>query len=175
MACKFDFRPLTAGKINLLTNTTTSWTTIHIVDKNVAGTQLKMTDTTQQNESSLPVRSSDPQANPSDEKKPPSFDPERDIEPHILAKLDPEWVTVFTEQMNTNPPPPRHLLSMEYIRAHPEKFAPPFYLDTEGYPRTAEKEVASEDGEKIPMRVYYPDEKVWGPGPYPVHLNFHGM
>lgn len=133
-----------------------------------------MAEPSQQNDSSLPVRSSDPQANPADEKK-PSFDPERDIEPHILAKLDPEWVTVFTEQMNTNPPPPRHLLSMEYIRAHPEKFAPPFYLDTVGYPRTAEKEVASEDGEKIPMRVYYPDEKIWGPGPYPVHLNFHGM
>lgn len=132
-----------------------------------------MADSSTKNESSLPVRSADPPANPSAEKK--TFVPERDIEPHILAKLDPEWVAIFTEQMNTNPPPPRELLSMEYIRAHPQKFAPPCWLDTTGYPRTAEKEVISEDGAKVPVRVYYPDEEKWGPGPYPVHLNFHGM
>lgn len=126
-----------------------------------------------ENEASLPVRSADPPANLSGEKK--TFVPERDIEPHILAKLDPEWVSVFTEQMNANPPPPRELLSMEYIRTHPEKFAPPCWLDTRGFPRTAEKEVVSEDGEKVPVRVYYPEEKTWGPGPYPVHLNFHGV
>lgn len=124
------------------------------------------------NESTMPVRSADAVAGPATEKK--KFDPKHDIEPHILAKLDPQWVGLFTELMNTNPPPPRELMSMAYIRAHPEKFASASILDTKGYPRTAENEVVSEDGAKVPVRLYYPDEKIWGPGPYPVHLNFHG-
>lgn len=132
-----------------------------------------MTDATKNGEASLPVRSADPPANPPGEKK--AFVPERDIEPHILAKLDPEWVAIFTEQMKTNPPPPRDLLSIDYIRAHPEKFAPVCWLDTKGFPRTAENEVVSEDGAKVPVRIYYPKEETWGSGPYPVHLNFHGM
>lgn len=132
-----------------------------------------MTDSTSKNEPSFPVRSADPPATVSGEKD--TFVPERDIEPHILAKLDAEWLAVFTKQTNNDPPPPRELLSIEYIRAHPEKFAPACALDTKGYPRTAEKEVVSEDGATVPVRVYYPDEKAWGPGPYPVHLNFHGV
>lgn len=121
----------------------------------------------------MPLRSADAAAEPSTEKT--TFVPERDIEPHILAKLDPQWVKLFTEQMNTNPPPSREQMSIEYVRAHPEKFAPVCYLDTKGYPRTAEHEVVSEDGAKVPVRVYYPDDKIWGPGPHPVHLNFHGL
>lgn len=104
-----------------------------------------------------------------------NFDPAKSIEPHILAKLDPEWVKAFTHKMNTDPPPPRDQWTIEAIRAHPEWTAPACALDTKGYPRTAEREVVSEDGAKIPARVYYPDESQHGPGPYPVHLNFHGM
>lgn len=118
----------------------------------------------------LPVRgaeSADPPKN--------KYDPEASIEPHILALLDPEFVTAFTHMMNTNPPPNRSEMTMEAIRAHPRKTAPACWLDTKGYPRTAEKEVISEDGAMIPVRVYYPEESKYGPGPYPVHLNFHGM
>lgn len=105
----------------------------------------------------------------------PKFDPRTGIEPHILAKLDPEFVEAFTHRMNNNPPPTRDQMTIEAIRADPKKTAPPCALDTKGYPRTAEKEFASEDGAKIPARVYYPEESKYGPGPYPVHLNFHGM
>lgn len=103
------------------------------------------------------------------------FDPKQSIEPHILAVLDPEFVEAFTHKMNTDPPPARDQMTIAAIRAHPEKTAPPCMLDTKGYPRTAEKEVVSEDGAKIPVRVYYPDEAQHGAGPYPVHLNYHGM
>ncbi|CAN8102769.1 unnamed protein product [Discula destructiva] len=123
------------------------------------------------NESTIPVRSADAAANPSTEEK---FVPERYMEPHILAKLDPQWLAGYTEQMTKNPPPPPDLLTIDYVRAHPEKYAPACALDTKGYPRTAEHDAVSEDGAKIPVRVYYPDEQTWGPGPYPVHLNFHG-
>lgn len=124
-------------------------------------------------ESTLPARSADAAAKPSTGKRP--FDPEKDIVPHILAKLDPEWLPLFTEHVSKRPPPEREQLAMEYIRAHPEEFAPMIALDTKGYPRTAENEAVSEDGAKVPVRVYYPDEKIAGPGPYAVHLNFHGL
>lgn len=121
----------------------------------------------------LGVRPADAEAKAPPEKN-KTFDPEKDIEPHILAKLDPQWVALFTAHVDKNPPPPAHLVNIEYIRVHPEKFAPACALDTKGYPRTAENEVVSEDGARVPVRIYYPDEKTWGPGPYPVHLNFHG-
>lgn len=112
-------------------------------------------------------------------KEPPSktpwYDPIKAIEPQILAKIDPEFVTLWTDYMNEGPPRTREDWAIDKIRADPMRLAPKCALDTKGYPRTAEKEVTSEDGAQIPLRVYYPDEKQWGPGPYPVHLNFHGM
>ncbi|KUI54988.1 hypothetical protein VP1G_02330 [Cytospora mali] len=102
-----------------------------------------------------------------------AYDPVEAIEPHILAKLDPDFVKYWTELMNKRPPPAR--ISIELVRANPAIFAPACALDTKGYPRTVDKEeVTSEDGAKIPVRIYYPDESKYGPGPYPVHLNFHG-
>lgn len=104
-----------------------------------------------------------------------TYDPKQSIEPHILAKMEPEFIEAYTRKMNTNPPPSREQMTIEAIRAHPGMTAEPCTLDTEGYPRTAEDEFASEDGARIPVRVYYPDEARHGAGPYPVHLNFHGM
>lgn len=101
------------------------------------------------------------------------YDPVEVIEPHILAKLDPDFVSRWTELMNSIPDP-THEVTIEEIRADPKVLAPPCALDTKGRPRTAENEVTSEDGAKIPVRIYYPDESKHGPGPYPVHLNFHG-
>lgn len=134
-----------------------------------------MTDTTSTQD--IPVRAAE-MADPAATSKPtpkPKYDPEASIEPHILALLDPEFVTAFTQMMNTNPPPNRSEMTIEAIRADPMKTAPACALDTKGYPRTAEKEVVSEDGAVIPVRVYYPEASRYGPGPYPVHLNFHGM
>lgn len=102
------------------------------------------------------------------------FDPKTSIEPHILAKLDPEWVALFTKEMDVNPPTPVEKIKIDEIRADPTILGPKCYLDTKGYPRTADKEVVSEDGAMIPVRIYYPEESKYGPGPYPVHLNFHG-
>lgn len=103
-----------------------------------------------------------------------TYDPKVAIEPHILAKLDPEWLAIFTKRVNEHPAPTREEMTIEAIRANPTRLAAPCALDTKGYPRTAEKEFTSEDGAKIPVRVYYPDETKYGSGPYPVHLNFHG-
>ncbi|KAG8157568.1 hypothetical protein KVR01_012610 [Diaporthe batatas] len=101
------------------------------------------------------------------------YDPAEAIEPHVLAKLDPDFVTAWADLMN-KVPDPTHVTTIEEVRADPRVLAPPCALDTKGRPRTAEKEVTSEDGAIVPVRVYYPDEAQHGPGPYPVHLNFHG-
>lgn len=94
------------------------------------------------------------------------------IEPHILAKLDPDFVQFFTDFVAKNPPP--QTWSIEEIRAKPEKFRVPIAVDTAGMDRVTDHEVSSEDGAKVPLRVYHPDPAQYGNGPYPVHLNFHG-
>lgn len=108
----------------------------------------------------------------------PWYDPQEAIAPAILAKLDPDFVALYTDAMNKNPGPPgRDDWAIDKIRADPMRLAPPCALDTKGHPRTAERAVpsADDDGVQIPVRVYYPDAAQHGPGPYPVHLNFHGV
>ncbi|ORY57463.1 Alpha/Beta hydrolase protein [Pseudomassariella vexata] len=60
------------------------------------------------------------------------------------------------------------------VRANPSRFAPPWAKDVTGWERVTDYEVASEDGAKVPVKVYHPDSAVHGIGPYGVHLNFHG-
>lgn len=105
-------------------------------------------------------------------KKP--YDPVESIEPHILAILDPEFVTYWADLMSKAPPAPAQAVTIDMVRANPEKFASACALDTTGYPNTVDKEATSEDGYKIPVRIYYPDKSKHGDGPYPVHLNYHG-
>jgi hypothetical protein len=94
------------------------------------------------------------------------------IEPHILAKLDPDFVKYYVEVLSKNPP--AQAMSIEQVRAHPDKFRNSINLDTTGWELVVDRTVTSEDGAEIPVRVYYPDPAVHGEGPYPVHLNFHG-
>lgn len=103
-----------------------------------------------------------------------AWDPKEGIPPAILAKLDPAFVELWTHKMNTDPPPNREQMTIAAIRADPQRTGPVCYLDTKGFPRTAEDAFASEDGAMIPVRIYYPDDGKFGAGPYPVHLNFHG-
>ncbi|KAH8897211.1 alpha/beta-hydrolase [Thozetella sp. PMI_491] len=70
--------------------------------------------------------------------------------------------------------PPLESIPVEERRAHPEKYQPPWALDTTGFERVTEAEITSADGAKFPVKIYHPDPKVHGDGPYGVHLNFHG-
>lgn len=94
------------------------------------------------------------------------------IEPHILAKLAPDFIQYFVDVLSKVPP--AQAVTIEQVRAHPEKFRAAIALDSSGYERVSDYEVTSEDGAKIPVRVYRPDPEKYGDGPYPVHLNFHG-
>lgn len=95
------------------------------------------------------------------------------IEAHILPKLDPVFVKYFVDVVSKQPP--RYLIPLEEVRASPEKFRPLIALDTSKEPRVADYVVSSQDGASITVRAYHPDPQRFGPGPYPVHMNHHGM
>lgn len=99
-------------------------------------------------------------------------DPTDAIEPHILAKLDPDFVKYYAEVLSKVPP--AQAVSVEQVRANPDKFRAPIAVDTAGWERVVDGTVQSEDGAEVPVRLYYPDPAVRGEGPYPAHLNFHG-
>ncbi|KAK3395121.1 Alpha/Beta hydrolase protein [Podospora didyma] len=100
-------------------------------------------------------------------------DPKELLEEHILPKLDPVFLQYFVDVLSKQPP--SHLVPLEETRNHPEKYRSPGALDTSsGYERVRDDVVSSQDGASIPVRVYHPDPMVHGPGPYPVHLNYHG-
>ena len=94
------------------------------------------------------------------------------IEPHILHKLDPDFVNYYVDVLSKIPP--AQALTIEDVRAHPEKFRPAIAVDTTGWERVVDRTVTSKDGAEVPVRLYYPDPAAHGKGPYPVHLNFHG-
>ncbi|KAK7753238.1 hypothetical protein SLS62_004757 [Diatrype stigma] len=104
--------------------------------------------------------------------QPVAIKPEDIFEPHLLAQYDPEVVKRVLKDAAAGIVD--RLVPIEEVRACPEKFSPPWALDAFGWERTLDRLVTSEDGAEIPVRVYYPDPKEWGDGPYGVHLNFHG-
>ncbi|KAK4223355.1 putative Esterase/lipase [Podospora fimiseda] len=95
------------------------------------------------------------------------------IEDHIIPKLDSDFLDYFTNVVAKKPP--AHEIPIEIVRANPQDHRPPCALDTSsGYDRVADYVVSSQDGASIDVRAYHPDPAKFGPGPYPVHLNFHG-
>ncbi|RKU44097.1 hypothetical protein DL546_001215 [Coniochaeta pulveracea] len=102
----------------------------------------------------------------------PAANPTDDIEPHILSKLDPDFIQYYVDVLSKVPP--AQAVSIQQVRAHPERFRAAIALDSSGFERVRDYAVTSEDGAEIPVRVYHPDPEKHGSGPYPVHLNFHG-
>lgn len=94
------------------------------------------------------------------------------IEDHILPKLDAEFLQYFAEH---HVPASQQDIPIEQVRAHPQVYQTPCALDTSGHPRVSEDFFTSQDGARIPVRIYHPDPAKHGPGPYPAHLNFHGV
>lgn len=95
------------------------------------------------------------------------------IDPEVLPKLDPVFVKYFVEVLA--PRPPTHKVPIREIRQNPQKYGWPWAIDTTGWPRVIDRELSSEDGSFFPVKIYYPDPIKHGDGPYPVHLNYHGI
>ena len=100
-------------------------------------------------------------------------DPTEHIDSGILPRLDPAFVEYFLRVIVQKPPAQE--VTIAEVREKPENFRSPLATDTSGEPLVADHEVTSEDGAKITVRVYHPDPDEFGHGPYPVHVNFHGM
>ncbi|KAI0175525.1 alpha/beta-hydrolase [Hypoxylon sp. FL1284] len=93
--------------------------------------------------------------------------------PHILAKYDPEMVKYVLATKESGIPA-QHEVPIAEIRANPAKYAAAWSKDVSDYERVVESGVASKDGAKVPIMIYHPDPAKFGPGPYGLHLNFHG-
>ncbi|EGO54948.1 hypothetical protein NEUTE1DRAFT_123518 [Neurospora tetrasperma FGSC 2508] len=96
-------------------------------------------------------------------------EPGSTIPPHILSKLNPDFVPFFRDVLSKRP----RDVTIEELRAHPEKYRAPTAIDTSKCERVTDYKVISEDGATVPVRVYHPDPDKHGDGPYPVHMNHH--
>ncbi|CAJ2501286.1 Uu.00g041390.m01.CDS01 [Anthostomella pinea] len=97
---------------------------------------------------------------------------ENAVEPHILAKYHPDLIDYVQKMIASGAA--QHEVPIEELRANPSKYAPPWSKDVTGWERVADDEVVSEDGAKVPVKIYHPDPSRFGDGPYGAHLNFHG-
>ncbi|KAI8635420.1 alpha/beta-hydrolase [Xylariaceae sp. FL1651] len=94
--------------------------------------------------------------------------------PDLLAKYKPEIVHYILQTMAPGRPPAAHQVPLAEVRSNPARFAGPWQKDVMGHERVADHEIVSEDGAKVPVKVYHPDPAKFGAGPYGMHLNFHG-
>lgn len=94
------------------------------------------------------------------------------IDPSMEPLLDPEFVAYYNK--NIGPKPPTHLVPLSEVRANPEKWRGWWCVDLTGQPGVKNLRIPSKDGYPIPLRTYSPDPSKYGPGPYPVHINYHG-
>ncbi|KAI1496211.1 Alpha/Beta hydrolase protein [Biscogniauxia marginata] len=95
------------------------------------------------------------------------------FEPNLLAIYNPEIVK-HVLKASASGVPAQHEVPIKELRANPSKYAPPWAQDVTGWERVTDQEITSEDGAKIPVKIYHPDPSQFGEGPYGVHLNFHG-
>ncbi|CAK7218530.1 hypothetical protein SBRCBS47491_003535 [Sporothrix bragantina] len=103
------------------------------------------------------------------------LDPAKYIEAHILPRLDDDVIDYYLNEIVKKAS--TRVIGVDYIRANPEQFRNLISLDTGdgSFPRVATYTLTSEkDSAEFPVRVYHPDPAEHGPGPYPVHLNYHG-
>lgn len=93
----------------------------------------------------------------------------------FLDRLDDDFIDYYNKYMAINPP--THNVSIEDIRATPKKFASPWCKDFTYEPFVNDIQLTSLDGHEYTARVYQPDPRTspFKDGPYPIHINFHGL
>lgn len=95
------------------------------------------------------------------------------VDPDVLKNMDPEFISFYEEVLVKSKP--THEVPIEEVRSNPSKYAAVWAYDSKGEPRIQNYEIESKDGAFVPVRCYYPDPAKFGPGPYSVHINFHGL
>lgn len=93
----------------------------------------------------------------------------------MVPRLDPKFTTYFNKH-NLETKIDSHQVPLSEARAKPGLFARPWSSYQPQDVDTVIYEIPSRvDGALFKVKVYYPDATFFGPGPYAVHLNFHGM
>ncbi|CAK7231701.1 hypothetical protein SBRCBS47491_008020 [Sporothrix bragantina] len=94
------------------------------------------------------------------------------IDASFIGRMDADFVAYYNKHIAIKPP--THAIDLAEVRANPQKWANPWCRDYSDLPYVNDHQIASGDGHVFTVRVYEPDETQFGPGPYPVHVNFHG-
>lgn len=97
------------------------------------------------------------------------------IDPSILHRLDQGFIEYYNTYLGVKPS--THHLPIEEVRRYPKKYASPWYRDFTFESFVNDIGITGDDENIIKARVYTPDPRTspWGSGPYPVHVNVHGM
>ncbi|CAM1500623.1 Fc.00g097850.m01.CDS01 [Cosmosporella sp. VM-42] len=91
----------------------------------------------------------------------------------LLDKYDPQVREIVVGMIKSGKKPPQDF-DIDEVRAHPEQYRLPCWVDSGNWDNVCDYSVVSKDGSEIMVRVYRPESKKHGIGPFPVHLNFHG-
>ncbi|OAA60216.1 Alpha/beta hydrolase fold-3 [Niveomyces insectorum RCEF 264] len=103
------------------------------------------------------------------------------IKDQMRLRLDRRFVKFYDEHMAARLE--THQVSLSEARKHPQKFARPWPHRPTPPPADRmrdwtvipdEVDAAPSDSLPFAVRTYHPDPAVFGPGPYPVHVRFHG-
>lgn len=89
--------------------------------------------------------------------------------------MDPDYVQYHAQNLAWRPM--NHTVPFDEIRAFPKKYAPPWAQDLTYLGDTRDVTIKSTDNHDLKLRIYQPDTRTsaHGTGPYPIHVNFHGM
>ncbi|KAJ5812672.1 Alpha/Beta hydrolase protein [Penicillium riverlandense] len=93
------------------------------------------------------------------------------INPAFHGYLDTDFIEYYNTRLAIQPATDQ--VDLAEVRAHPEKWKGNWCRDYSDQPRVKTFEIASADGVQFNARSYYPDPEIFGPGPYPVHINYH--
>ena len=91
----------------------------------------------------------------------------------LLDKYDPQVREIAAGMAKSGKKPPQDF-DIDEVRAHPEKYRLPCWVDSGNWNNVCDYPVTSKDGSVFMVRVYRPESKKYGIGPFPAHLNFHG-
>lgn len=101
------------------------------------------------------------------------------IHPDILPELDPLFVQYYNNNLASRRQ--THQVPLQDVRARPDLWELTVPLNNGPFNDAAILELAvtteleiNEVGNSFRIRAYYPSLKKFGPGPYAVHINFHG-
>ncbi|KAJ5149677.1 hypothetical protein N7448_001255 [Penicillium atrosanguineum] len=94
------------------------------------------------------------------------------IHPSFLEILDKDFIAFYNEHFSDKPV--THTISMAQIRVAGAQFRSPWCRDYSGKSFVKDIQIQSEDGYRFTARCYAPDKEKFGPGPHPIHVNFHG-